>query len=318
MASTTKIATAITAIKNCEDLDEKFVIDKRAVGIEGSSIYLRVGETMSLRDLLYGLMLRSGNDCACAIAYRVGGSIEGFAALMNELADNLGLKFTHFTNPHGLDEEGHYTTAHDLALITGYALTDPTFSEIVSTKNIKIPSSNGGVRYMANKNRLLNSLEDCIGVKTGYTKLAGRCLVSAVEHNGMKLVCVVLNCGPMFEESAALLKEVCATYEMTEILSSWQYIDDIPLLNGETDFVQAFSRRGFSFPLSVSERSDISFDIDIPPRLIAPIENETEIGEVKIYYKNHLIFCEKIYTLREVDSKLLKDKIKQILEHWET
>jgi D-alanyl-D-alanine carboxypeptidase (penicillin-binding protein 5/6) len=142
--------------------------------------------------------------------------------------------------------------------------------------------------------------------------------VSAVEKNGIKHVSVVLNCGPKFEESSLLLNEICNNYKMTEILSPWQYIDDIPLLNGETEFVQAFSKQGLYLPLSQTECSLISFDIDIPPRLIAPIANETEIGEVKIYYKKHLIFCEKIYTLREVDSKLIKDKVKQILDHWGT
>ncbi|MBR4271013.1 MAG: D-alanyl-D-alanine carboxypeptidase [Clostridia bacterium] len=318
MASTTKIATAITAIENCEDLDSKFAIDNRAVGIEGSSIYLRANETMSMRDLLYGLMLRSGNDCACVIAYHISGSIDEFAALMNGLVDKLQLKHTHFTNPHGLDAQSHYTSAQDLALITGYALSNPVFSEIVSTKNIKISDDSGEVRYMANKNRLLNSLEGCIGVKTGYTTRAGRCLVSAVERDGLKLVAVVLNCGPMFEESSAILNEICSKYKMTEVLSPWQYIDDIPLLNGETDFVQAFSKKGFYLPLSEEECGLVSLEVDIPPRLIAPIANETEIGEVKIYYEKHLIFSEKIYTLREVDSKLIKDKVKQILDHWGT
>ena len=316
MASTTKIATAITAIEHCADLDEKFEINPKAVGIEGSSIYLRAGERLSVRDLLYGLMLRSGNDAACALAYRIGGSIEGFCELMNGLCEKLKLSHTHFANPHGLDNKEHYTSAKDLAIISGYALSNPVFKEIVSTKNIKIMGDGGEYRYLTNKNRLLSSLENCIGVKTGYTKKAGRCLVSAVEKNGMRLVCVVLNCGPMFEESAEMLNYICEKFQKVELLAPWQYIDDIPLNNGDTDYIQAFSKLGFSFPLSEEECGNIHISIDIPKALSAPVQNEIEIGKVEIYFKNHLIFCEKIYTLREVDSKLLRDKVKEIIDRW--
>ncbi len=316
MASTTKIITAITVIENCTDLDEKFEIDSRAVGIEGSSIYLKRGEKLSVRELLYGLMLRSGNDCACALAYRVGGSIDGFAQLMNATSKFVGAENTHFTNPHGLDDAEHYTTAHDLALLTGYALSNPVFKEIVSTKSIKIEGENGEYRYMTNKNRLLSSLENCIGVKTGFTKKAGRCLVSAVEKNDMRLVCVVLNCGPMFEESAKMLNTVCEVYRGVEILSPWQYITDISLSGGKNEFVQAFSKRGFTYPLSKDECENINISVDVPSSLTAPVANETEIGKVEIYYKKHLIFSEKIYTLKEVDSRLLRDKIKEIIDRW--
>jgi len=314
MASTTKIVTAITAIEHCADLDEKFEIDSRAVGIEGSSIYLKKGEVLSVRDLLYGLMLRSGNDCACALAYKIGGSIENFARLMNGMCEKVGVINTHFTNPHGLDDKQHYTTASDLAKLTAYALNNDSFKQIVSTKNIKIGENE--YRYMTNKNRLLNSLEGCVGVKTGYTKNAGRCLVSAVEKNGMRLVCVVLNCGPMFEESAAMLNGVTNTYSSVELLSPWQYIKDIQLEDGDSEHVQAFTKRGFCYPLSELECENIHINIDLPNIIRAPIENETEVGKVEIYYKKHLIFCEKIYTLREVDSRLLRDKVKEIIDRW--
>ncbi len=316
MASTTKIVSAITAIENCDNLDEKFEIDSRAVGIEGSSIYLKKGERMSVRDLLYGLMLRSGNDCACAIAYHIAGSIEDFASLMNELSKKVGAENSHFSNPHGLDDDNHYTTAKDLAQLTGYALNNPIFKEIVSTKHIKIKDENDEYRYMTNKNRLLSSLEGCVGVKTGYTKKAGRCLVSAVEKNGMRLVSVVLNCGPMFEESAAMLNAICENYRCVEILSPWQYITDIPLNDGEIACVQVFSKRGFKLPLSQEECDDIHIRIDVPKELNTPIQNEAEVGKVEIYFKKHLIFCEKIYTLREVDSRLLRDKVKEIIDRW--
>ena len=207
MASTTKIMTAITAIENCDDLDEEFEVSPKAVGVPGTSLYLRKGDVYSTRELLYALMLISGNDASVAIAEHVAGSTSEFVTLMNELAKKTGATSSHFANTHGLDADGHYTTAYDLALITSYALENDTFREIVSTKNTKITNGDGTNRYLKNKNKLLFTLDGCIGVKTGYTDDAGRCLVSAIERDGMRLVCVVLNCRPMFEESAVLLKQ---------------------------------------------------------------------------------------------------------------
>ena len=199
MASTTKIVTAYTVIKHCKNLDEPFKISDKAIGIEGTSIYLKSGEVLTARELLYGLMLRSGNDASVALALHCADSIEAFAEMMNQTALECGAKNSHFVNPHGLDADGHYTTAYDLALITSRALQNKTFAEIVSTKNIKISGGETGTRYLVNKNRLLNSLDGCVGVKTGFTKGAGRCLVSAVKRGNRTAACVVLNCGPMFE-----------------------------------------------------------------------------------------------------------------------
>lgn len=316
MASTTKIATAITVIENCKDLDAIVKVDKRAIGIEGTSIYLREGEELSVRDLLYGLMLRSGNDSAVALAIYIGGDIENFCKLMNETALHAGAENTNFTNPHGLDNQDHYTTARDLAKITAYALNNKDFAQIVSTKNIKIPSSEEGTRFLANKNRLLNSLEGCIGVKTGFTTKAGRCLVSAVERNGLRVVCVVLNCGPMFEESADMLNAVCEKYKSYVVLEPYKYIADLPLENGDVSSIQVFSKKGLKLALTEEEHSQLKIVYDLPEKLIAPVKNEQEIGKVEVYYGKRLIFSEKIYTIDEVGSKLLKDKLKDILEHW--
>ena len=316
MASTTKIATAITVIDNCKDLDAIVKVDKKAVGIEGTSIYLRAGEELSVRELLYGLMLRSGNDAAMALAIYVGGSVEEFCKLMNKTAELAGAEQTNFANPHGLDNPEHYTTARDLAKITAYALNNKDFAEIVATKNIKIPSKEEGTRFLANKNRLLNSLEGCIGVKTGYTSKAGRCLVSAVERDGLRVVCVVLNCGPMFEESAEMLNAVYEKYKSYEILEPYKYIADIPLENGEVSSIQVFSKKGLKLSLTEQEHQDIKILYDLPKSLVAPIETEQEVGKVEVYYGKHLIFSEKIYTIDEVDSKLLKDKVKDIIDRW--
>ncbi len=316
MASTTKIVTAITAIENAKDLDTPFEIDARAVGISGTSIYLQPKEKLSLRELLYGLMLRSGNDASVAIAYAVGGSVENFCELMNQTAKKAGANDSSFKNPHGLDEKGHYTTAHDLAKITAYALENETFKEIVSTKTKTICQDQDNKRYLVNKNKLLAKMDGCIGVKTGFTDDAGRCLVSACERDGLRLISVVFNCGPMFEESEALLEKGFEKFSMIEILPAYHYVDRVTLDNGEKASVGLYSLRSFSLPLSEREQSNLNVVFDVPNHLSAPIKKDQEVGNVQIYYDKHLIFEEKIYTIEEVDSKLLKDKIKEILDRW--
>ena len=317
MASTTKIATAITTIRNCEDLEEKVTIGAESVGIEGTSIYLRVGEVLSVRELLYGLMLRSGNDTATALAYHCAGSLDGFAKLMNETAILAGATNTNFTNPHGLDDPNHYTTAQDLAKITAFALQNDDFRQIVSTKNIKIKGSDeGSYRFLANKNRLLGSLDGCIGVKTGYTSKAGRCLVSACERDGLRVVCVVLNCGPMFEESADIIDKIYQKYDSYEILEPYKVVSSIPLVNGEIPSIQVYSKNGLKLALSQEEFSQINIEYDLPEFLTAPIKIDEAVGKVEVYFSKHLIFSEKIYTIDEVGSKLLKDKMKDILKKW--
>lgn len=317
MASTTKIATAITVIRNCENLDEEVTIGAESVGIEGTSIYLRVGEVLTVRELLYGLMLRSGNDSATALAYHCAGGIEEFAQMMNETAKLVGANDTNFTNPHGLDDPNHYTTAKDLAKISAFALQNEDFRQIVSTKNIKIKGNNEeAYRFLSNKNRLLGSLEGCIGVKTGYTSKAGRCLVSACERDGLRVVCVVLNCGPMFEESASIFEAIYQKYSSFEILKPYNVVTTIPLVNGEVPSIQVYSRNGLKLALSDEEYSNVSVEYDLPEFLTAPTKIDDPIGKVQVYYGKHLIFSEKIYTIDEVGSKLLKDKMKDILKRW--
>lgn len=214
MASTTKIVTALTVL-NRANLDDVVEVSTKAVGIEGSSIYLRAGEHLTVRELLYGLMLRSGNDAAVALALHVAGSIEAFAAMMNETAREAGCTDSNFVNPHGLHDDQHYTSAHDLAVLTCVAMENENFREIVSTKTTRI--SNEGMecdRVLVNKNKLLSNYPGADGVKTGYTKKAGRCFVGSATKDGMQVVVVVLNCGPMFEETADMLDAAFATYRL--------------------------------------------------------------------------------------------------------
>lgn len=253
LASTTKIITAITIIEEFaklgRSLDEKFIINEKAIGIEGTSIYLQKGEQLTARELLLGLMLRSGNDAANALAFSVKPTIADFSVLMNQVAERAGAIDSNFKNPHGLDEEGHYTTARDLARITAYAMKNPAFAEIVKTQSARID----GVeipRVLHNKNRLLKSLDGCIGVKTGFTKKAGRCYVAARETNGQTIICVVLNCGPMFEEAADLMIAAAENYPMRKLIVADEFIK---FSQGCDDGLCAIAVEDFHYPISSDE-----------------------------------------------------------------
>lgn len=319
MASTTKIMTALVAIENTKNLDEVFATDNRAVGIEGTSIYLRRDENLSMRDLLYGLMLASGNDAALAIAYKVGnGDLNNFVDLMNKKVQELGLENTHFDNPHGLDSKTHYTSAYDLAIITAEAMKNDDFKEIVSTKFKQIPSNKEGeYRYLRNKHRLLqNDMNGCEGVKTGFTDNARRCCVTSVLRDNMRLICVVLNCQDMFVESQNLIERCFEKYRFEQILEANSYIDSIAVKNGKFDNVKVCTKDAFYYPLADGELQDIQCKKILPEIIEAPISADTEIGEYKIYLNNDLIFVAKIYTINSVDTKDYGQKLKDILDNW--
>ena len=190
MASTTKIMTATIIIEKC-NLSDTIEISKKAAGTGGSRLGLKTGDKITILDLLYGLMLRSGNDAAVALAEYAGGDINGFAELMNAKALDLGLTNTHFETPHGLDSNEHYTTAYELALLSNYALNNPTFAKIVGTKNYTI-TINGSPKALSNTNELLGNMEGVYGIKTGFTNGANRCLVTACKRNNIDIICVVL------------------------------------------------------------------------------------------------------------------------------
>ena len=311
MASTTKVVTLITVLQNCDDLDEYIQVDNASVGVEGTSIYLRKDETIKVRDLLYGLMLRSGNDAATALAYHVGGSIEGFADMMNELAKNVGANNSHFSNPHGLDDPEHYTTAYDLALITAYALNNPIFQEIVSTKNYVIEATNkSDKRYLTNKNKLLSTLDGCCGVKTGYTSKAGRCLVSACSRDERTTVCVVLNCGPMFEESTALLNSSFDDYKNVKIIDRNKEIYNEYIINENEGKLYLYTDEDYYYPLTNSEMNDLRLEYSVELDNASSGDN---VGEIKFFLKNDLIKTIKLYTMNKID-KLIDSKTLQINE----
>ncbi len=247
MASTTKIMTALLAIESGR-MDETVRVPDAAVGTEGSSMYLEAGETLTLSDLVYGLMLRSGNDAAVAIALLLDGSTKAFADRMNAKAKALGLSDTHFVTPNGLHDADHYTTAHDLALLGAAALADPVFSEIVRTEYRRTEGSNP--HTLKNKNRLLWEYEGGIGVKTGYTKAAGKCLVFAAERGGLKLVGAILNCPSMWDTAKRMLDDGFSRYEVRIFLAP-DTVFEIPLAKGVKKALSAAPRSAILYPTEI-------------------------------------------------------------------
>ncbi len=316
MASTTKIVTAIVAIENTIDFDTPFRVSDNAIGIEGTSIYLQEGEMMSMNDLLLGLILASGNDCAVAIAEHFG--YDNFMTKMNELPSKLGLSNTHFDNPHGLDSDTHYTTAYDLAVITNYALDNEKFREIVSTKRAII-SGNGVTndRYLKHKNKLLFSMDNCVGVKTGFTDNAGRCLVNAHEENGMRIVSVVLNCGPMFDECKRLTELALAEYEVKEFVSPYAYVADVTVNNGDKNKVSLVSIKEYSKAIRIEDKSRYSVKYDIPDSIDAPVELNSAIGKVYVCFDGEPIFTDDIYAIDSTKNIDIKHILDEIILRWQ-
>lgn len=314
MASTTKIMTAYTVLSEIEDIDSVITVADEAVGVEGSSIYLRKGEKLSYRELLYGLMLQSGNDSAVALAIGVAGSLDAFADMMNGYAKRLGATDSHFVNPHGLHHPDHYTTARDLAVITAAAYAMPEFKEIVSCKHTEI-SSGEGKRYLANKNKLLNIYDGANGVKTGYTKNAGKCLVSAAERGGMQLIAVVLNRGDMWAKSIELLNYGFNNYRMAKPVDKTAETYEIGVKGGEVGRVLIQPEENFVYPIRKdgSEKPDIR--IEIPDRaLSAPVEYGQVVGKISVYAENRLLFSTNFTTIQNVEKKGVYDKVKDFFK----
>lgn len=279
MASTTKIMTAWVALES-GDPDSTVTVDPRAVGVEGSSVYLKVGEKMTLRELVYCLMLASANDAAAAIAYHISGSIEGFAALMNQKAAALGLVNTRFENPHGLDSESHYTTAEELAIITSHALKNAAFAEIVST-NAKTVESDISQHALFNHNKLLRSYEGCVGVKTGYTKRCGRCLVSAAERNGLTLICVTLSAPDDWNDHTRLLDYGFAHYRAEILCRPYQSFFEMPVVSGESGRLLCVTAEALSYPVTGEQK--LTWVVECHRFAWKMPKNGTRVGRVVFY-----------------------------------
>ncbi len=300
MASTTKIMTALVAIER-ENLEKKITVDSRAIGIEGSSAYLKRGEVMTLRELLYALMLQSANDAAEAIAYALSGSIEAFAELMNGKAVALGLTDTHFTNPHGLDDEEHYTSAHDLAIITAEALEYPEFREIVSTRTKRVEKSDIS-RLFVNHNKLLTRYEGCIGVKTGFTKKSGRCLVSAAERGGITMIYVTINSPDDWNEHERMLDYGFNTMENTVLVSRKDFNYSLPVIGADTERIKL----GIAEDVSVLRRRNSEepiVEILLPRFLTAPIKQGDAVGKIVVKDGENILLERDVIATESISAK---------------
>lgn len=279
MASTTKIMTAIIIIEDC-NLNDVITVPDEAIGVEGSSIYLKRQEQISIKDLLYGLMLRSGNDSATALAIYHSGSVAKFAEAMNERAKAIGTENTNFTNPSGLPDENHFTTANDLCKIACYAMKNDTFKEIVGTVNY-----NGDYRSFVNKNKMLKKYDGANGIKTGYTVRAGRCLVSSANRNGMDVVCVVLNCPDMYEFSSDILDRCFNEYKLVSIDKNKIFMSDNVLCKLDKN-VNTVLKCTNNLQLKIKSINNNR-----------KIKIGDYVADLEIYDENNLLFTEKLYSI---------------------
>ncbi len=289
MASTTKIMTCILAIEKLP-LDTKIKISKNAEGTEGSSMYLRCGEVLTLEELLYGLMVVSGNDAAVAVAEAVGGNVEDFICMMNEKASELGLTNTHFVTPNGLHDDEHYTSAKDLCALSCYAMKNETFAKIVSTKSKIIEADeDNSVHYLNSKNKILKEYDGGCGIKTGYTKKAGRCLSASAKKDEMTLVAVVLSAPDMFEDAKKLLDYGFDNFRLYEIVKEKESIAEIPVKNGISKSIKVESSESCILPLREDEYKIIRKTVNLPEFLTAPINCGDSIGSISIYNGDELL-----------------------------
>ncbi len=280
IASITKIMTAVVALER-GDLQAAYTVTAEDMA-EGSSMYLKPGDVLTLEELLYGLMLVSGNDAALAVAHCVSGSVEDFVAAMNETAQRLGMTHSHFQNPNGLDADGHYASARDMAALTAYALKKEAFRRIVSTASITI-----GERYLANHNKLLRLYEGCLGVKTGFTKAAGRTLVSAAERDGMTLVCVTLHDGDDWNDHMAMLDYGFAHYKLETAVPAGRVLASVLVRNGTAASVPLVADGDLSYPLAEGERLTVA--AEVPLSISAPVVPGQAVGVARAYLNGEAV-----------------------------
>lgn len=326
MASTTKIMTAIVMLENITNLNEKNIVCKQAAGIGGSRLGLKTGDEITYNDLLYGLMLCSGNDCAIQIAVSIAGSVEEFANLMNKKANELGLEHSKFVTPHGLDNEGHYTTALELAIIADYALSIEKIQEVVSTKTYTV-NINGYPKTINNTNELLGYLNGVNGVKTGFTNGAGRCLVTSVIRGDFNIITVVLGADTKkirTKDSIKLIEYAYSKYELIDIreiveesFNNWKQINNkrIEVYKGQQRNVDLIlgKLKYEKYPVLKSEKENIYVDISSIFKIEAPIEKNTKIGEIKIFLNSTEIMSVDILVDKKIERKTWLNYLRELL-----
>ena len=315
MASTTKIMTSLVIIENY-NLSETIEVSQKAAGTGGSRLGLKTGDKITVKDLLYGLMLCSGNDAAVALAEYASGNIPGFAELMNKKANELGLTHTHYESPHGLDSDGHYTTAYELATLTDYALKNETFSKIVGTKNYTV-TINGYPKNLSNTNELLGYLNGVYGVKTGFTNGANRCLVTACKRDNMDIICVVLGADTKkfrTQDSIKLIEYAFKNFTYinaneiaTNDFENWKEnnLNYININKSATKSLELEVRTCENPLLSINKNdvNNIKTSISINPNLEAPISQNSVLGNLTLSLNNEILITLDIINTNEINRK---------------
>lgn len=282
MASTTKIMTALVALEKGKP-DDVATVSNKASRTEGSSLYLKAGEKMTISDLVYGLMLNSGNDAAVVLAEHIGGDTDAFAEMMNAMAREIGANATHFKNPNGLHDDDHYTTAYDLALITRRAMQNETFRKIASTKKYTVETVDTKRKiFLSNHNKLLSQLGGCDGVKTGFTKDTGRCLVSSVTRDGWQAICVTLNAGDDWNDHTGLMNKVFSEYKNRRVVAKGQFIKTMPVKGGTADCIGTVADADVYIPAKENEQFDFETVYQVEPSVNAPVTQGQIIGSMDL------------------------------------
>jgi D-alanyl-D-alanine carboxypeptidase (penicillin-binding protein 5/6) len=318
MASTTKIMTAILALEK-GNLDDVVTVSARAARVGGSCIHLQKGEKIKLGDLLYGLMIPSGNDAAIAIAEHIGGTVENFATMMTEKAHQIGAYNTAFITPHGLDKDGHYTTAYELALITRYALRNKKFSEIVGTYQTIISGAGNSTRHLTNTNEMLAGYEGADGVKTGFTGKAGRCLVSSATKKNWRIISVVLGSNTRYEraaDSTKILNYTFNNYQLMDLNKSIKIETTLKIKKGREDILKLTNNEPMIFPLRQDEISQLTLSYDLPSLVTAPLKKGTKLGTATYSIGNYNCMSIDLFAPRDVNKKNVLDYCDFIYNQW--
>lgn len=311
IASTTKIMTAIVVLKNCE-LDQSVEIKPEWCAVEGSSMYLQPGREYTVRELLTGMLITSGNDAATALACHTAGSEKEFAVLMNEKASLLGMVNSSFSNPHGLDAEDHYSTARDMAILTDYCMQNEEFRSIVGMRSAEI----GGVTYY-NHNKLLQQYEGCCGVKTGYTVAAGRTLVSCAERGGLQFICVTLNAPEDWVDHTALLDMGFTEYKMSTLRSD-AFTVSLPVISAAKDSILAGLENDIEVVCKAGD--SVTMELDAPKVLFAGGLKGEKVGELRVFVNGILAAEENLVYTDHVKIDLSQknkasENIKRLIDH---
>lgn len=322
MASTTKILTAIVALEN-SNLQDEVNISKKAAGTGGSTLGISANSTMTMECLLYGLLLRSGNDCAVAIAEHIGKDVEGFAVLMNNKADEIGLTNSHFVTPHGLDSDEHYTTAYDMAILTEYALQNEVFCNFVNTKQIDIMVGNYS-RHLNNTHELLGNVSGVYGVKTGFTGNAGRCLITAVKRDNLDIIIVVLGADTKkirTEDTQKLINYIYNNYEMIDTYNLVHenfdinnLCNNVQIVKSVDDFkIELEEKDNYIFPINKNDINKIKTSTYCLSSINAPIKSKTKVGEVRVLVGNKILYTVDLKLSDDIKKKKWKDYMKQFI-----